>query len=150
MKKFLLVLMTVVFGLSCCSCAEKTNFAQGDLLYDLGAESLEDIEKVEFWYKEYIGDYEEKIQITEIKDMEKLCQYTYYSEYPADKIHELYIFPNDYIFVTVDGMEYQLCLGEDGSLSVVPSNSNIRGIYKAKNGKGFTDSAWQKLIQKYE
>ena len=52
MKKILLVLMMIVLILTCCSCGEKNTFVEGNLLYDLGARSFNDIEKVEFLYKE--------------------------------------------------------------------------------------------------
>ena len=56
MKKILFILMTVVLVLVCCSCGENNAFEEGNLLYDLGAKSFEDIEKVEFLYEEYQGD----------------------------------------------------------------------------------------------
>ena len=93
MKKILFILMTVVLVLVCCSCGESNAFEEGNLLYDLGAKSFEDIEKVEFLYEEYQGDYEDKLVITQKKDIELLLDYKYSSDYPSDKLHELFIYP---------------------------------------------------------
>ena len=151
MKKIALMLMIVVLIFVCCSCGEEHAFVEGNLLYDLGAKSFEDIEKVGFWYEEYQGDYENKIEITQKKDIELLLNYKYSSDYPADKLHELFIYPTNSIYVTIKGIEYQLCLGEGGALTTVPSNNmNRTRTYTTEKGKGFTDSVWEQIIQKYQ
>ncbi len=120
-------------------------------MYDLGAESFEDIEKVGFRHEEYQGDYEDKIEITKNEDIEILCNYSYSSDYPSEELHKLSVFPTNSLYVTVDGVEYQLVLGENGELTTVPNNNfNEALIYKAKKGKGFTNDAWQQLIQNYQ
>ena len=151
MKKFSLILMTIVLILVCCSCGQKNNFVEGNLLYDLGAESFKDIQKVGFWYEAYQGDYEEKIEITQKDDIEILSDYMYSSDYPDNKLHELYVFPTNSIYVTINDIEYQLYLGEEGALTVVPRNGLSIGMrtYSAKEGKGFNSEVWKRLIEKY-
>ncbi len=148
MKKISLILMTIVLILVCCTCGEESTFVEGNLLYDLGAKSFDDIEKVEFLYKEYQGDYEEKPVITQKKDIELLLNYKYSSKYPSDKLHELFIYPTNSIYVTINGVQYQLCLGDDGSLTTVPGNKSW--TYKAEQGEGITNSIWGEFIQKYK
>ncbi len=151
MKKFFLILISIVLIFSCCSCGEKTAFVEGNLLFDLGAKSFDDIKKVEFLYEEYQGDFEEKLEITQRNDIEILCDYTYYSDYPSDKLHEIFVFPSDSIYVNIGDVQYQLFLGEDGVLIIVPSNNtNKARTYKTEMGKGFTDSVWKLLIKKYQ
>ena len=151
MKKILFILMTLLIILACCSCGEATTFTEGQLLFDLGAESFDDIEKVGFWYKEYQGDYENKIEITRKKDIALLCDYVYSSDYPTDQLHELFVFPTNSVYVTIQGVEYQLCLGEGGALTTVLSHHmNRTRTYTAAEGKGFTDSVWEQLIQTYQ
>lgn len=150
MKKSLCILMTVFLTLVCMSCGENTSFVEGNLLYDLGAESFDDIEKVEFLFEEYQGDYEEKPVITQKEDIELLGKYIYSSDWPGDKLHELLIYPNNSIFLTVNGVQYKLCFGDDGSLTTVPGNNITKALtYKAQEGKGITDSVWKEFIEKY-
>lgn len=151
-KKFVghIVLVIVLISV-CCSCGEKPVFTEGNLLYDLGAESIDDIEKVEFLYEEYQRSSDEKIRITDKEDIEILCNYTYASDFPSDKVHELLVYPNDSIYVTVKGVEYWIDLDESGELRTVPGNyiSKAR-IYKAEKGKRITRSVWKRLIEKYQ
>ena len=140
--------MTIVLIFACCSCGQKNTFVEGNLLFDLGASSFEDIEKVEFLYKEYQGDYEKKPVITQKKDLELLLNYKYSSKYPSDKLHELFIYPTNSIYVTVNGVKHQLCLGDDGSLTTVPGNKSL--TYKAEQGEGITNSIWKEFIRKYK
>lgn len=150
MKKTFLFLTAVVLLLVCSACRQTVGFAKGNLLYDLGAKSFEDIEKVEFLYKEYKSYYGEKLEITQKEDIEILYNYKYSQEYPANKLHELYIYPSNSIFVTVNGKKYEFYLGKDASLTVVPSNSvSSARTYKAKDDNGFNEETWKKLIEKY-
>ena len=148
MKKILFILMTVVLVLVCCSCGESNAFEEGNLLYDLGAKSFEDIEKVEFLYEEYQGDYEDKLVITQKKDIELLLDYKYSSDYPSDKLHELFIYPTNSIYVMINDVQYQLYLGADGSLTTVQGSKSW--TYKAEQDKGITNSVWEEFIQKYQ
>jgi len=148
MKKLCCFLMLSVLILTCCSCGEQNTFVEGNLLYDLGAKSFDDIEKVEFLYKEYQGDYEEKLVITQEKDIELLLDYKYSSVYPGDKLHELFIYPTNSIYVTINGIQHQLCLGDDGSLTTVPGNKSW--TYKAGQGEGITNQIWEEMIEKYK
>ncbi len=151
MKKIFLIFMTIVLILICCSCGEESTFVDGNLLYDLGAESFENIEKVEFMYEEYEGYYSDKLEITDKEDIEILCNYMYSSDYPSDKLHELFIFPNNGFYITIGGVQYQLFLSDDGNLTTVPNNNlNKARIYKVENGKGFIKDVCEQLIKKYK
>ena len=151
MKKFFFVLMIAVLIFTCCSCGEKNTFIEGNLLYDLGAKSFDDVEKVEFMYEEYEGYYSDKLEISENEDIQMLCSYIYSLDYPTDKLHEIYVFPSNSFYVTIGDVEYQLFLGEDGNLTTVPNNDlNKACIYKAENGKGFTYNVCEQLIKKYK
>ncbi len=151
MKKISLFLMSIALILVLCSCGQKNTFVEGNLLYDLGAESFEDIQKVGFWYEAYQGDCEEKIEITQKDDIEILFDYMYSSDYPENKLHELFLFPTNSIYVTISDVEYQLYLGKEGALTVVPRTNLSIGMrtYNAQEGKGFNSEVWKELIQKY-
>ena len=151
MKKISLILMIIVLILVCCSCGKKSTFVEGNLLYDLGAKSLDDIEKVEFMYEEYESYYSDRLEITENEDIQMLCRYIYSMDYPTDKLHEIYVFPSNSFYVTIGDVEYQLFLGEDGNLTTVPNNDlNKARTYKVENGKGFTYDVCEHLIEKYK
>lgn len=150
MKKTFLFLTAVVLLLVCSACRQTVGFAKGNLLYDLGAKSFEDIEKVEFLYKEYQCNYGEKLEITQKEDVETLRNYKYLQVCPANELNELYIYPSNIIYVTVNGKKYELYLGKDASLTVVLSNSvSSARTYKAKDDNGFNEETWEKLIEKY-
>lgn len=151
MKKLFLIGIVIILILVCCSCNSENTFVEGSLLYDLGAKSFENIEKVGFWHEEYQGDYEEKIEITKNEDIEILCNYNYSSDYPSDELHKLFVFPTNSLYVTIDEVEYQLVLSENSELTTVPNNNfNKARTYKAEKGKGFTNDVWQRLIQNYQ
>ncbi len=160
MKRFLslLLVMIMVLSVGLTGCKKETTlkkeeptFKKGNLLYDLGAKSIEDIEKVEFLHTEYQGDYEEKIAITEKEDIEFFCNYTYSSDYPSDKLHELLVYPSNTVYITIDGVEYRLHLGKDGSLTtMIGDNMTKTQTYKAAKDKGITDTVWEDLIEKYQ
>ena len=151
MKKIFFILITIFSILVCCSCGKTTSFVEGNLLYDLGAKSFDDIEKVEFLFEEYQGVYEENLVITQKEDIELFSHYIYSSNWPEDKLHELLVYPNNSIYVTVNGVQYHLCFGDDGSLTtVLGSNMTKTLTYKAEQGKGITSSVWKEFIQKYQ
>lgn len=126
-------------------------FVENSLLYDLGAESYADIQKVEFNFEEnalYTGN---NIEITEQKDIKILSDYTYTYDWPSDKLNEIFVYPNNSIYITVNGNNYQLFLHDDRSLTVVAplQESTFRRTYKASDGKGITDAVWLKFIKNY-
>ena len=147
MKKHLTLLIAVVLILIGCSCREN----EGDLLSDLGAKSFDSIEKVEFLYEEYQRGPEEKLVINQTKDIELLCDYVYDSDWPDDQLHELFVYPNNSIYITVGGIQYSLHLADDGSLTTVPNSNNTKAkTYRAKEGKGINEDVWRELVAKYQ
>lgn len=158
MKKVLSILMITVLVFFCYSCGEKPVFEKGNLLYDLGAESFNDIEKVEILIEDYEAVFEDgqsypepRFEITESDEIEEiLSNYVYSSDYPEDKLNEIFVFPADNIYVTIGGIEYQLYVGDDYSLTTVPrENIDKACTYKAENGKGLNASLWEQLIKSY-
>lgn len=129
--------------------ATKNSFVEGNLLYDLGAQSLDDIETIEFQYKENVADMENRPEITDYEDISVFCHYTYDSDYPKDQWHVILAFPNDSFYVTIGDAQYQLYLHEDGALTIVPNAQSTARTYKAEDGQGFTHDKFQELIQKY-
>ena len=127
----------------------KNSFVEGNLLYDLGAQSLDDVEMVELQYKENVADIGNRPEITDYEDISVFCHYTYDSDYPKDQWHVILAFPNDSFYVTIGDMQYQLYLHEDGALTIVPNAQSTARTYKAEDGQGFTHDKFQELIQKY-
>ena len=127
----------------------KNSFVEGNLLYDLGAQSLDDVEMVELQYKENVADIENRPEITDYEDVSIFCNYTYDSDYPKDQWHVILAFPNDSFYVTIGDVQYQLYLHEDGALTIVPNAQSTARTYKAEDGQGFTYDKFQELIQKY-
>ena len=149
-NKMLFILLAIILTFVCCSCASENSFVEGNLLYDLGAKSLDDVEKVEFLYKEKFVDVENRPEITEHEDISILCNYTYASDCPKDMYAVLFAFPNDSFYVTINNSQYQLYLHEDGALTIVPNDNTTARTYTAEEGKGFTYEKFKELIQKYQ
>lgn len=153
-RKAIIILMTAFLLFTLCACGEKTTkteetnlFKEGNLLFDLGAKSLDDIEKVEFLYEDFVAYSGENLEITDKEDIKILCDYTFYGEYEGE-LHELFVFPTNSIYITVNGAQHQVRLGDDGSLTTVPGNR--QHTYKAEDGKGVTKEIWQSWIEKYK
>lgn len=150
---FWVVIIAVVAVITVSVCfltnpVSKNTFTKNNLLYDLGAESYDDIEKVEFMFDEYDNYTGELFKITKLKDIEKLGDYTYSYDWPDDKLHEILVYPNNRICITINDKETSLFLHDDGSLTLLPPESPQK-TYKAKNGKGITDSVWNDFIKNY-
>lgn len=151
MKRWLCLMMAGVLLFACCSCSEKKAFTEDHLLFDLGATSFEDVKEVTFLYEDYQGDVEDRPAITQKNDIKILCEYAYVADYPSDRLHELFVFPTNSLYVTVGDISYQLHVGEDGSLTTVPNEHMDKArTYKPQKGQGFSAPVWEQLVQTYQ
>ena len=152
MKKIVTIFICFILCLSFVGCGvtdERFIFERGNLLYDLGATSLDDIENVEIFDNEW-EDWKEKCEITQMKDIQLLGHYTYYSDYEGS-ISELFKWQVDSIYVTVGDAQYKLFLNDDYSITIVWSDDTHHfPTYKATNGNGITVKDWKRFILKYK
>lgn len=133
-----------------CSC-QNISFTEGNILYDFGAESVEDIEKCEFLYEEYQSSPEDKLEITDSEDIAILRHYNYVSDWPTEKFHEILIFPSDTITITINEKVYSFYLNDDGSLTSIPGvNISSAKTYQADKKYRLTPQKFQEWISKYK
>lgn len=150
MKKLCLLIAVLILTLSLCSCEKTdTTLQEGQLLYDCGATTVKDVAKYEFLYKEYQGDPENKLAITNQKDFTVFEHYTYVSDLPAEQFHEIFAFPSNTFTITVSGKTYNFYLHDDGSLTYIPGNSRAK-TYQADENHRITPEKLDKWIVKYD
>ena len=151
MKKFCLLMLMLVIGLSVCACGEpNTSLKEGQLLYDCGATTAKDITKYEFIHKDYL--YPDKpIPITDAADQAIFQHYTYDSDFPTTQLHEILIFPRNQFTVTVNEKAFSFYLHEDGRLTMLPwGNTGIRKTYQADEKHRITPEKLAEWILKYD
>ena len=151
MKKIFAILLVLVVGFCFCSCSENEPITEDSLLYFCGVKTLEDIEKIEFIYEEYQYIHEGNVEITESEDLEIFKYYKYQSDFPDNRLHELFIFPCDKFTLTVNGKLYNFYLHEDGSLTSVPAQ-DVKGLktYQADEEHRITKDKFNEWIIKYD
>lgn len=123
---------------------KKTTFLEGNLLFDLGAESFKDIESIEL-----IGG----CKITDEEDIELFSHYSYSPDYPKDKLDGLKINTGNSVILYIDGNRYPLCLSDEGCLIFFTDDQitiSKAKIYEAQNKKGITISILEKWREKYQ
>lgn len=159
MKRIAIILVLCLCSLLC-SC-HKTAPSQTDsteqttLIRSLTAtEQIENIDSVEI-HSEMCA---EPILITDKKDLTFLQKYTADGDFPADRLHELYIYPPYCtLTVTVNGFEETLHLLEDGGIakkvmcgdSGVPEAEKSYEIYTADRKYRLTEERLTRLLEKY-
>ena len=149
MRKILLFVIGFVFIITLCCCGNPTvansDFVEGSLLFDMGANSMEDIE-----YCEIIDDGAiPEIFIGE-DDFKLFTKYQYKSDYPFDKLHELIVFPkNKRMSICVNGNVFALYLMEDGNIGVQISEEEGFKVYQADKQNQITPDKYNKLVKKY-
>ena len=102
MKKLIIVVLVVFIVVTFGACDDNKTvdnsngiLAEGDLLYEIGADSLDDVKNAEIQCKcDCPGD---KI-IEDTDDLKFLSNYKYESDYPQDKLADLLLFPNNFLF----------------------------------------------------
>ena len=149
MKRVLLVITVffIIVTLCCCGNPTVTNndFVEGSLLFDIGANSIDDIE-----YCEIIDDGAiPEIFIGE-DDFNLFAKYRYKSNYPSDKLHELIVFPkNKRMIICVNGNVFALYIMEDGNIGVQISEEEGFKLYQADKKNQITSDKYDKLVKKY-
>ena len=149
MKRILL--LAIGFGLIIilCCCGNPTvannDFVEGSLLFDMGANSMDDIE-----YCKIIDDGVVPEIIIDESDFDLFAKYRYNGNYPSDKLHELIVFPtNKLINISIDEKVFALYVMEDGNIGVRISEEEGFKVYQADKKNQITSDKYDKLVKKY-
>lgn len=112
MKKGLCLLLCFVAILAFSACDNAIKEPENSLLADL------QISGEHIAYILITDEQMEEIKITNPDDFSFLVDYTYQSEFPEDRLHELYLFPNakNLTVCCADGNTAQVTVMEDGSI----------------------------------
>ena len=149
MKKALIVIIGFFLIAALCGCGSHAlssdDFAEGSLLFDMGAGSAESIEQCTL-----IDDGAVPEILLPKEEYNLFAKYRYKSDYPSDKLHELMVFPtNKLINISVGGNNYVLYLREDGSIGAKLSEEAGFKLYQADVSNRITPEKYEKLIKKY-
>ena len=149
-KKSAIAFLIVFIIISFCACGERdkldnnASLTEGYLMHEIGADSFADIEKCEVQC-----DCDTEHTDAEIKtaDLGFLAEYKYTDDYPQDKVHELLLYPNNFLIITVNGENYRFRLLDDGSLVGVTSDIMCR-TYQADAEHRLATEMFDKLHTK--
>ena len=149
MKKLLLSITCFLLTLALCGCGShallRDDFAEGSLLFDMGAGSAESIEKCTI-----IDDGAVPEILLPKEEYNLFAKYRYKSDYPSDKLHELMVFPtNKLINISVGGNNYVLYLRKDGSIGAKLSEEAGFKLYQADESNRITPEKFKSLVNKY-
>lgn len=149
MKKALIVIIVFFLIAVLCSCGSHAlssdDFAEGSLLFDMGAGSAESIEQCTI-----IDDGAVPEILLPKEEYNLFAKYRYKSDYPSDKLHELMVFPtNKLINISVGGNNYVLYLREDGSIGAKLSEEAGFKLYQADVSNRITPEKYKMLVKKY-
>lgn len=145
MNKANSVLLIFLSILMLCSCADDT-LSEGNLLYDCGIESIEDIESCKILSGASFGEF----TITNKDEFKVFSSYEYAEDYPTDKLHELFLFPGVYnLTITANGKEVIFYLFENGDIGVAPTKNSPYKLYRANFFNRLTQDKADKLVVKY-
>lgn len=144
-----LLLFVFLLAVTLCGCGNRAlssdDFAEGSLLFDMGAGSAESIEQCTL-----IDDGAVPEILLPKEEYNLFAKYRYESDYPSDKLHELMVFPtNKLINISVGGNNYVLYLREDGSIGAKLSEEAGFKLYQADVSNRITPEKYEKLIKKY-
>ncbi len=144
-----LLLFVFLLAVTLCGCGNRAlssdDFADGSLLFDMGAGSAESIEQCTL-----IDDGAVPEILLPKEEYNLFAKYRYESDYPSDKLHELMVFPtNKLINISVGGNNYVLYLREDGSIGAKLSEEAGFKLYQADVSNRITPEKYEKLIKKY-
>ena len=148
LKKILLIVTCFFLLITFCSCGDHTDvsadFAEGSLLFDMGAKSIDSIE-----YCKIIDDGAVPEIFVGKDDYNLFAKYRYKSGYPSDKLHELLVFPpNKLINISINGKVFALYLAEDGNIGVRISEEGFK-LYQADENNQITPEKYDELVKKY-
>ena len=149
MKRILLFVTAFVVIITLCGCVNLTvagnDFAEGSLLFDMGANSIDDID-----YCKIIDDGAIPEIFIEQDDFDLFAKYRYKDDYPSDKLHELMVFPtNKLINISVDEKVFGLYVMEDGNIGVRISEEEGFKVYQADKENQITSDKYYNLVKKY-
>lgn len=149
MKKALIIIIGFLITVALCGCGNRVlssdDFAEGSLLFDMGASSTESIEQCTL-----IDDGAVPEILLPKEEYNLFAKYRYESDYPSDKLHELMVFPtNKLINMSVDGNNYALYLRNDGSIGVKLSEKEGFKLYQADKSNRITPEKYEKLVKEY-
>ena len=149
MKKALIVIIGFFLIAALCGCGSRAlssdDFAEGSLLFDMGAGSAESIEQCTI-----IDDGAVSEILLPKEEYGLFAKYRYESDYPSDKVHELMVFPtNKLINISVGGNNYVLYLRENGSIGAKLSEEAGFKLYQADVSNRITPEKFKSLVNKY-
>lgn len=149
MKKALIIIIGFLITVALCGCGNRAlssnDFAEGSLLFDMGASSTESIEQCTL-----IDDGAVPEILLPKEEYNLFAKYRYESDYPSDKLHELMVFPtNKLINMSVDGNNYALYLRNDGSIGAKLSEEEGFKLYQADESNRITPEKFKRLVKKY-
>ncbi len=144
-----LLLFAFLLSATLCGCGNRAlssdDFAEGSLLFDMGASSTESIEQCTL-----IDDGAVPEILLPKEEYNLFAKYRYESDYPPDKLHELMVFPtNKLINMSVDGNNYALYLRNDGSIGVKLFEKEGFKLYQADESNRITPEKYEKLVKEY-
>ena len=144
-----LLLFVFLLAVTLCGCGNRAlssdDFAEGSLLFDMGAGSAESIEQCTI-----IDDGAVPEILLPKEEYNLFAKYRYKSDYPSDKLHELMVFPtNKLINISVGGNNYVLYLRKDGSIGAKLSEEAGFKLYQADVSNRITPEKYEKLVKKY-
>lgn len=149
MKRILLFVTFFVLIITLCGCGNLTvannDFVEGYLLFDMGANSIDDID-----YCKIIDDGPIPEIFIDKEDFNLFAKYRYKGNYPSDKLHELIVFPtNKLINISIDEKMFALYVMEDGNIGVRISEEEGFKVYQADKENQITSDKYYNLVKKY-
>ena len=149
MKRKLLFVTFFVLIITLCGCGNLTvannDFVEGSLLFDMGANSIDDID-----YCKIIDDGPIPEIFIDKEDFNLFAKYRYKGDYPSDKLHELLVFPtNKPINISIDEKVFALYVMEDGNIGVRISEEEGFKVYQADKENQITSDKYYNLVKKY-
>lgn len=145
MKKLLSILICVVlcFAFSGCKNEKKQTLINAMS----GAEDISVIDSFQITH-----EYGDPTVITDKKDYKFLEKYTYSHKYPADKVHEVFVFPGNRVGnASIDGETVNIYIAKEGN--IVLQKNAVTGVgfevFTANEKISVTDEKLKKLLIKY-
>lgn len=147
MKKIIALIFVGLVIFSFCSCVESKGnieYKKGDLFFDIGASSQNDIESVIIIHD---GEPSEIVLLKE--DVKKFEKYKLQEDYQLPELHELLIFPkNKRLTVSVNDNIFSLYLLENGVMAVAFPDGEFKA-YQAEGEYSIDSIKYDLLVEKY-
>ena len=147
MKKIIALIFVGLVIFSFCSCVESKgniDYKKGDLFFDVGANSQNDIDSVLI-----IHDGEPSEIVLSKEDVKNFEKYKFQEDYQLPELHELLIFPqNKRLIISVKDNAFSLYLLENGVIVVAFPDGEFRA-YQAEGKYSIDSKKYDLLVEKY-